>query len=132
LQLEHGHHKNLVTGTPAVSWEHTWVTLLSGHIWPHLGYLSKQRLRLTSKALRAEVDRSISQLELFSVNDLMRLARVPWQLRTLAVHPAAASDLGWLYLKAASNASGLHCIAKMQALVLHKAKFSHAMQQVSS
>jgi hypothetical protein len=116
--------------TPA-SCEHMLCTLLSNHIWPHLSHVSKQRLRHTSRALRAEVDRNISCLEVRSTKHVMGLDSVPWQPKSLMVCAEAGTDMGWLYLKAGSSTGGIRAISQLQALVIHELQFTRAMQQVS-
>jgi hypothetical protein len=94
--------------------------------------VSKQQLRLTSRALRAEVDRSISHLEVRYEKHVMRLDCVPWQPKSFVLHPQAGPDMGWMYLKAGSSTSGIRAISRLQALVIHDSQFTKAMQQVRS
>jgi hypothetical protein len=71
-------------------WEHTLITLLSDHIWPHLSAPSKQRLRLTSRSLKAAVDSNVECVELTSYNDVWPLRHMKrWKPRRLVVHSEA-------------------------------------------
>jgi hypothetical protein len=94
--------------------------------------VSKQRLRLTSRAVKAEVDRNISCLEVRSTKHVMGLDSVPWQPKSLVVCVEAGSDMGWLYLKTGTSTGYIRAISQLQALVIRDSQFTQAMQQVSS
>jgi hypothetical protein len=122
--------------TPALPcWQHTLCTLLSDHIWPHLSAPSKQRLRLTSRALKEAADSSVHRVQLVTARNVMKWGTLKcWQPRQLVILPNALHTSGWEHLGTQPHPRLViqRFTARLEAVIVHAPVMPELLMQVMS